>query len=152
MRRAEGSSYRDPLCHSWTGEAAKEKVLKRDQAAYVNHCTDKADKAQQAEVSPPPEGLRAVTSRSHLDDATQAWIGQRRIRELKPSGPSLKFCAVAEGATCVYPRVTPTMGYDPQVLLMVGGRVVGLDGEDLRYGKPDYHNGHFVAWGGRVDE
>lgn len=38
------------------------------------------------------------------------------------------------------------------VLLMVGGRVVGLDGEDLRYGKPDYHNGHFVAWGGRVDE
>lgn len=38
------------------------------------------------------------------------------------------------------------------VLLAAGGRVVGLDGEDLRYGKPAYRNGHFVAWGGRVGE
>lgn len=31
-------------------EAAKEKVLKRDQAAYINRCMDQAEKAQQAEV------------------------------------------------------------------------------------------------------
>lgn len=106
--------------------------------------------------APSPEGLRAVTSRSHLDDATQAWISQRRIRELKRSGSSLKFCAVAEGAADVYPRLAPTMEWDTAaghaVLLAAGGRVVGLDGEDLRYGKPAYRNGHFVAWGGRVGE
>lgn len=44
---------------------------------------------------PSPEGLWLVTSRSHFDDATQAGISQRRIRELKRSGSSLKFCAVA---------------------------------------------------------
>lgn len=106
--------------------------------------------------APSPAGLRAVTSRSHLDDATQGWISQRRIRELKPYGSSLKFCAVAEGAADVYPRLAPTMEWDTAaghaVLLAAGGRVVGLDGEDVRYGKPAYRNGHFVAWGGRVGE
>ena len=105
---------------------------------------------------PSPEGLRAVTSRSHLDDATQGWISQHRIRELKPYGSSLKFCAVAEGAADVYPRLAPTMEWDTAaghaVLLAAGGRVVGLDGEDVRYGKPAYRNGHFVAWGGSIGE
>ncbi len=44
-RRAE--VIRQVACNS---EAAKEKVLRRDQAAYVNRCMEKAEKAQQAEV------------------------------------------------------------------------------------------------------
>jgi 3'(2'), 5'-bisphosphate nucleotidase len=63
---------------------------------------------------------------------------------------------VAEGAADVYPRLAPTMEWDTAaghaVLLAAGGRVVGLDGEDVRYGKPAYRNGHFVAWGGSVGE
>ena len=46
-RRAE--VIRQIACNK---EAAKENVLKRDQAAYVNRCMDKAEKAQQAEVGP----------------------------------------------------------------------------------------------------
>lgn len=101
---------------------------------------------------PSAEGLRAVTSRSHLDDATKGWIEGHRIRELKPYGSSLKFCAVAEGAADVYPRLAPTMEWDTAaghaVLLAAGGRVVDLDGEEVHYGKPAWRNGHFVAWGG----
>lgn len=47
MRRTE--VIRQITCNR---DAAKEKVLKRDQAAYVNRCIDKAEKAQQAEVGP----------------------------------------------------------------------------------------------------
>ncbi|WP_426419447.1 hypothetical protein [Bradyrhizobium genosp. A] len=36
------------------------------------------------------------------------------------------------------------------VLLAAGGCIV--DGEDVRYFKPAYRNGHFVALGGRVGE
>jgi 3'(2'), 5'-bisphosphate nucleotidase len=33
------------------------------------------------------------------------------------------------------------------VLLAAGGAVTDLNGHPLRYGKPEYRNGHFVAWG-----
>ncbi|RXH06465.1 3'(2'),5'-bisphosphate nucleotidase CysQ [Bradyrhizobium guangzhouense] len=101
---------------------------------------------------PSAEGLRAVTSRSHLDDATKSWIGEHVVRELKPSGSSLKFCVVAEGEADVYPRLAPTMEWDTAaghaVLLAAGGRVVGLDGGLMQYGKPAYRNSEFIAWGG----
>jgi 3'(2'), 5'-bisphosphate nucleotidase len=103
------------------------------------------------EVRPlPAQGWRAVVSRSHLDAATQAWIDQHPIAELQPSGSSLKFCAIAAGEADVYPRLAPTMEWDTAaghaVLLAAGGSVTDLDGQPLRYGKPEYRNGHFVAW------
>ena len=108
------------------------------------------------EVSrPPPEGWRIVVSRSHLDPSTQHWIGDRRVSELKPSGSSLKFCAIAEGDADVYPRLAPTMEWDTAaghaVVLAAGGSVNDLDGQPMRYGKPYFRNGHFLAWG-MVDE
>lgn len=104
--------------------------------------------------SPPSQGLRAVTSRSHLDEATRSWISRHAVYELKPSGSSLKFCVVAEGEADVYPRLAPTMEWDTAaghaVLLAAGGRVVGLDGRDMHYGKDGYRNTEFVAWGTRA--
>jgi 3'(2'), 5'-bisphosphate nucleotidase len=98
----------------------------------------------------PPQGWCAVVSRSHLDPATQGWIDRHPVAELRPSGSSLKFCAVAAGDADVYPRLAPTMEWDTAaghaVLLAAGGSVTGLDGEPLQYGKPEFRNGHFVAW------
>lgn len=98
----------------------------------------------------PAQGWRAVVSRSHLDAATQAWIDRHPVAELRPSGSSLKFCAIAAGDADVYPRLAPTMEWDTAaghaVLLAAGGSVTDLDGQPLRYGKPAYRNGHFVAW------
>ena len=99
----------------------------------------------------PPDGCRAVVSRSHLDPATQQWVERHGITDLAPSGSSLKFCVIAEGAADVYPRLAPTMEWDTAaghaVLLAAGGTVTDLRGCPLRYGKPDYRNGDFVAWG-----
>ena len=99
----------------------------------------------------PPEGCRAVVSRSHLDPATREWVERHGISDLAPSGSSLKFCVIAEGCADVYPRLAPTMEWDTAaghaVLLAAGGAVTDLDGCPMRYGKPDYRNGDFVAWG-----
>lgn len=99
----------------------------------------------------PPEGWRAVVSRSHLDPATRQWVERHGISDLAASGSSLKFCVIAEGEADVYPRLAPTMEWDTAaghaVLLAAGGAVTDLDGCPIRYGKPEYRNGDFVAWG-----
>lgn len=101
--------------------------------------------------TPPLRGQRAVVSRSHLDPATKAWIEHQLISDLRPSGSALKFCIVAEGDADVYPRLAPTMEWDTAaghaVLSAAGGSVVGLDGFPMRYGKLNYRNSDFVAWG-----
>jgi 3'(2'), 5'-bisphosphate nucleotidase len=103
----------------------------------------------------PPEGLRAVVSRSHLDPATKHWVERHGICDLHASGSSLKFCVIAEGQADVYPRLAPTMEWDTAaghaVLLAAGGAVTDLDGCPLRYGKPEYRNGDFIAWGAPPD-
>jgi 3'(2'), 5'-bisphosphate nucleotidase len=99
----------------------------------------------------PPAGLRAVVSHSHMDAATKRWIERHAITNLQRFGSSLKFCVVAEGQADVYPRLAPTMEWDTAaghaILLAAGGSVTDLDGHPLQYGKPEYRNGPFVAWG-----
>jgi 3'(2'), 5'-bisphosphate nucleotidase len=99
----------------------------------------------------PPGGCRAVVSRSHLDPATKEWVERHGISDLAPSGSSLKFCVIAEGEADVYPRLAPTMEWDTAaghaVLLAAGGTVTDLAGCPMRYGKPGYRNGDFIAWG-----
>jgi len=99
----------------------------------------------------PASQWRAVTSRSHLDPYTQSWIDSHPVSELRAAGSSLKFCTIAEGDADVYPRLAPTMEWDTAagdaVLRAAGGSVVDLAGAPFRYGKPDYRNGSFVAWG-----
>jgi len=99
----------------------------------------------------PPEGLAALVSRSHLDDATHRMIDRLPLRTCEPTGSSLKFCLIAEGRADVYPRLSPTMEWDTAaghaVLVAAGGQVVAPDGSALTYGKPGLRNLGFVAWG-----
>lgn len=99
----------------------------------------------------PADGLDAVTSRSHLDAATQARLQQLNVRNSRALGSSLKFCMIAEGAADVYPRLAPTMEWDTAaghaVLVAAGGSVLGPDNKPLRYGKVGFRNTGFEAWG-----
>ncbi len=106
----------------------------------------------------PGAGVRALTSRSHLDPQSEAWLRQHRIAELQRTGSSLKFCLIARGDADVYPRLAPTMEWDTAaghaVLNAAGGCVLGLDGSPLRYGKSDagFKNAGFIAWGRKPAE
>ncbi len=71
--------------------------------------------------------------------------------EVKVAGSSIKFCLVAEAEADIYPRYGHTHEWDTAaghaVLRAAGGSVRTLDGEELAYGKPAYHNPEFIARG-----
>ena len=101
----------------------------------------------------PAAGLTAVTSSSHLDPDTKAFLAKHRIAGSIAIGSSLKFCLIAAGEADVYPRWGPTMEWDTAagqaVLQAAGGCVTRPDGSHFGYGKSaeGYLNGPFVAWG-----
>lgn len=103
----------------------------------------------------PAQGMAALVSRSHLDDATRAFLSCNDVRESRDVGSSLKFCRLAEGEADVYPRFGPTMEWDiaagDAILRAAGGIVLTPAGEPFVYGKAKarYRNGPFVAWAER---
>ncbi|MCW2284372.1 3'(2'), 5'-bisphosphate nucleotidase [Rhodoblastus acidophilus] len=96
--------------------------------------------------------LVAVVSRSHLDMETQDWLTDHDCAAA-PSGSSIKFCLIAEGAADVYPRLSRTMEWDTAagdaVLRAAGGQTETVDGAPFVYGKSGagYANPGFVARG-----
>jgi 3'(2'), 5'-bisphosphate nucleotidase len=99
----------------------------------------------------PAAGVTAVASRSHRTPETDAYLAHYTVADLVSVGSSLKFCMVAAGEADLYPRLGPTMEWDTAaghaVLVAAGGRVLGPDGQPLRYGKPQFRNPWFVASG-----
>lgn len=102
--------------------------------------------------TPPAAGLTVVGSRSHGDaSAMDAYLGGLTVETFRAAGSSLKLCLIAEGKADLYPRLGTTMEWDiaagHAVLAAAGGRVENLDGSPFLYGKPDYRNPHFAAFG-----
>ena len=97
--------------------------------------------------------IEAVASKSHLTQSTVDYL-REAVGECDhvSVGSSLKFCIVAEGRADIYPRLSPTSEWDTAaghaVLLAAGGRVDGLDGRPLRYGKAAFLNRGFCATAG----
>lgn len=95
-------------------------------------------------------GLMVVASKSHRDQATDDYINQYAVRDMKSAGSSLKFCLVATGEADLYPRLGRTMEWDTAaghaVLAGAGGQVLRFDSlEPLHYGKDGYANPFFIA-------
>jgi 3'(2'), 5'-bisphosphate nucleotidase len=112
---------------------------------------------------PRPEGgLIGVGSRNHHAEGSEEKNARLGIADYLPSGSSLKFCRLAEGAADVYPRYGRTMEWDTAagqaILEAAGGRVMALGPEGaemgpLAYGKTEcgFENPHFIAWGAPPD-
>ncbi|APX91076.1 3'(2'),5'-bisphosphate nucleotidase [Brevirhabdus pacifica] len=99
---------------------------------------------------PDNDALIVVASKSHRDEATDAYISRYEVAEAASAGSSLKFCLVATGEADLYPRLGRTMEWDTAagdaVLRGAGGRVVDFDRlEPLTYGKPGHANPFFIA-------
>jgi len=102
-------------------------------------------------ATPDNRALRVVASKSHRDQATDDYIAEYAVSELKSAGSSLKFCLVAAGEADLYPRLGRTMEWDTAaghaVLAGAGGEVVRFDDHaPLCYGKPGYENPFFIAY------
>ncbi len=99
-----------------------------------------------------PEELTLVASHLHRSDDDEAFISKYKIKHFKEMSSSIKFCLVAEGSVDIYPRLGTTMEWDTAagqaILVAAGGHVVFKgDGKEFTYGKSEYTNPHFVAYG-----
>jgi 3'(2'), 5'-bisphosphate nucleotidase len=97
---------------------------------------------------------RAVASRSHMSEETEAFIKELEAAhgevEVVSSGSSLKFCLVAEGKADYYPRYAPTMEWDTgagqAIVEAAGGKVTRHeDNERFYYNREDLLNGWFLV-------
>ena len=103
--------------------------------------------------APGKDGVVVVHSRSHENSRRLAeYFEGRSVLERNRCGSALKFGVLAAGEADLYPRFGTTMEWDTAagqaVLEAAGGRVMAEDGQPLRYGKPGWLNGGFVALGG----
>lgn len=103
------------------------------------------------EVQTPPEEIRVLASKNHLNEDTRQFIDGLGPHRLVQAGSSLKFCRIAEGLADLYPRCGPTCEWDTgaaqAVLEAAGGTVRTFDGQPLVYGKENVLNPFFVASG-----
>lgn len=102
----------------------------------------------------PAEGLTVVASRSHGDEARlAAYLAPLAVHDRVNAGSALKFALIAAGEADLYPRFGRTMEWDTAaghaILLAAGGAVETVDRAPLTYGKPDFANPHFIAFGRR---
>lgn len=113
-----------------------------DQAQVISSETPSAEKP-----------LKIVGSRSHLNEATAAFIAEKEAHgnvEIVSKGSSLKFCLVAEGNAHVYPRFAPTMEWDTaagQAICQAAGvQVINQEtGAPLMYNRQNLLNPHFLV-------
>jgi 3'(2'), 5'-bisphosphate nucleotidase len=101
---------------------------------------------------PGPDGLAVVTSRWHQEPA--AWtvlLGGKTVTSHLMAGSSLKFGLVASGEADIYPRTGRTWEWDTAaghaIVAAAGGCVTDADGIELRYGKANFLNPSFIAYG-----
>lgn len=108
-----------------------------------------AGHTQPIRVSAPGSLCKVISSKSHLNAETSAFIDRLGDVTLVQAGSSLKFCRIGEGAADVYPRLAPTCEWDTAaaqaVLEGAGGFVYDTFGARLRYGKPEILNPSFIA-------
>ena len=88
-----------------------------------------------------PQKPIVVASRSHINEALQAYLDQLPEHERLACGSSLKFCRVAEGSADLYPRLGPTSEWDTAaaqcIVEQAGGQVLVAGGEPLIYNCKD---------------
>ena len=104
--------------------------------------------------APAPDGVVVVHSRSHENSRRLAeYFQDKSVLDRMKCGSALKFGVLAAGEADFYPRFGTTMEWDTAagqaVLEAAGGRVFGLDGKPLAYGKLGLKNDGFLAWGTR---
>lgn len=95
--------------------------------------------------------LVALSSLSHGEMETDAYLNAISPHKILKSGSSLKFCKIAKGDADFYPRFGPTMGWDiaagHAILRAAGGIMLNKDGDEFHYSSSDLRNGPFLAIG-----
>ena len=102
----------------------------------------------------PSGGITVAVSRTYGTGVElDCFLSRYRVAAQIDAGSSIKFCLIARGDADVYPRYGGSNEWDTAaahaVLRAAGGSVREInDGPELAYGKPNFSNPYFIAWGG----
>ena len=95
--------------------------------------------------------LKILSSFNHRSIELENWISFVNPVSDQDIGSSIKFCYLAEGQVDFYPRTSPTMEWDiaagHSILKAAGGNIVSSSGFEMRYGKENFKNRNFLAYG-----
>lgn len=96
------------------------------------------------------DSVRIVTSRSHHNEETKAYISNYENAEVITMGSSLKFMLIADSEADLYPRFSPTMEWDTAaahaILRGMQLDIVSIDDQQpLKYNKEDLLNPSFMV-------
>ena len=95
--------------------------------------------------------LSIAVSRSHLDKKTDKFIKKYKFKNIKKIGSSLKIIKICENKVDLYPRFGTTMEWDicaaHAILKASGGAIITKEKQELIYGKKNYKNPEFYAFG-----
>ena len=132
--------------------APEKKLLYRAAKNFGSYKREADGKLTKIRVIRHTPGLPLIVtgSRSHDDEATQAWLQNLAGHQFMPMGSSLKICLIAEGMAHIYPRFGLTSLWDTAaahiILREAGGNMMDLEGNELNYGNPNQVlNPFFIA-------
>jgi 3'(2'), 5'-bisphosphate nucleotidase len=94
----------------------------------------------------------AVVSSRNFNEKTKDYIKENNFSEIIAIPSSIKLCMIAEGSATVYPKFGPTMEWDiaagHALINASSGKVIDKStGQELLYGKADFKNPDFIAYG-----
>ncbi len=121
---------------------------------YVKGCSQTFLSPSPPKKSGPP---RLVTSRHDAKNlGLDRWQADGAIASWRPCSSAYKFGLLASGNYELYPRAGETCEWDiaagDALLRALGGGVVNAEGEPMAYGKPDFINPSFLAYGPSYDK
>ncbi len=100
-------------------------------------------------------GSVVIISKTHLDDITRLFLQRKKFNTVKKLGSSLKIIQICENKADFYPRFGRTMEWDicaaHAILNFSGGSLLNSQRKDMVYGKNNFENKEFFAFGNIKD-
>lgn len=95
--------------------------------------------------------INVVASRSHINKETEEFISKYNVKDMISVGSSIKFMMICENRAHIYPRLGPTCEWDigasEAILREANGKILTINGENIKYNKISFLNPYFIAYG-----
>ena len=119
--------------------------------SYKKHIDNIVKLKKRKELNFKDSNLRVVTSRSHMNTETEAFLTKLNKPQIVAVGSSLKILFVAENKADIYPRYGPTMEWDTAAAhAIANGSNVKLFKtnykNEISYNKQNLLNPFFIAY------
>lgn len=98
----------------------------------------------------------AIISTHHRTRQISSYLNNLKLKSVITASSSIKFCLLAEGKADIYPNFGKTMEWDTAaghaILNAAGGSVKTHDNKPFIYGKENFVNNLFIAYGKNLGE